>query len=76
MTGRWEFWIGRGGTSPGSWAGATKAGSAGKLLSRDPARYRDAAVAGIRLLRTGRRREAPALLDACLDDSGARLVRA
>ncbi|MER6618541.1 hypothetical protein [Streptomyces xantholiticus] len=48
----------------------------GKLLSRDPGRCRNAAVAGIRLLRTGRRREAPALLDACLDDSGAQLVRA
>ncbi|MFE7758065.1 hydantoinase B/oxoprolinase family protein [Streptomyces sp. NPDC057429] len=51
MTGRWEFWIDRGGTftdvvgrDPGGHL-VTR-----KLLSHDPDRYRDAAVAGIRLL--------------------------
>ncbi|MGW4232346.1 hydantoinase B/oxoprolinase family protein [Streptomyces sp. NPDC004980] len=51
MTGRWEFWIDRGGTftdvvgrDPGGHL-VTR-----KLLSHDPDRYRDAAVAGIRTL--------------------------
>ncbi|MGW7400624.1 hydantoinase B/oxoprolinase family protein [Streptomyces cyaneofuscatus] len=51
MTGRWEFWIDRGGTftdvvgrRPDGWL-VTR-----KLLSHDPDRYDDAAVAGIRLL--------------------------
>ncbi|WP_405809312.1 hydantoinase B/oxoprolinase family protein [Streptomyces sp. NBC_01520] len=51
MTGRWEFWIDRGGTftdvvgrDPGGHL-VTR-----KLLSHDPDRYRDAAVAGIRML--------------------------
>ncbi|MFJ1676325.1 hydantoinase B/oxoprolinase family protein [Streptomyces sp. NPDC088251] len=49
MTGRWEFWIDRGGTftdvvgrDPDGYL-VTR-----KLLSHDPDRYRDAAVAGIR----------------------------
>lgn len=51
MTGRWEFWIDRGGT----FTDVVGRGPDGrlvtrKLLSHDPDRYRDAAVAGIRLL--------------------------
>ena len=49
MTGRWEFWIDRGGTFTDV-VGKRPDGrlSTEKLLSHDPARYRDAAVAGIR----------------------------
>ncbi|MEV6106966.1 hydantoinase B/oxoprolinase family protein [Streptomyces sp. NPDC051940] len=49
-TGRWEFWIDRGGTFTDV-VGKTPDGRlvARKLLSHDPGRYRDAAVAGIRL---------------------------
>ncbi|WP_329226496.1 hydantoinase B/oxoprolinase family protein [Streptomyces sp. NBC_01460] len=51
MTGRWEFWIDRGGTFTDV-VGRDPAGRlvTRKLLSHDPDRYRDAAVAGIRLL--------------------------
>ncbi|MDQ1012004.1 N-methylhydantoinase A/oxoprolinase/acetone carboxylase beta subunit [Streptomyces sp. V4I23] len=51
MSGRWEFWIDRGGTftdivgKPPDGRLVTR-----KLLSHNPERYRDAAVAGIRLL--------------------------
>ncbi|MGP9022022.1 hydantoinase B/oxoprolinase family protein [Streptomyces sp. BR1] len=51
MTGRWEFWIDRGGTFTDV-VGRRPDGRlvSRKLLSHDPERYRDAAVAGIRLL--------------------------
>ncbi|MER5987470.1 hydantoinase B/oxoprolinase family protein [Streptomyces sp. NPDC001787] len=51
MTGRWEFWIDRGGTFTDV-VGRHPDGRliTRKLLSHDPGRYRDAAVAGIRLL--------------------------
>ncbi|MFF4245427.1 hydantoinase B/oxoprolinase family protein [Streptomyces sp. NPDC001822] len=51
MTGRWEFWIDRGGTFTDV-VGRDPGGRlvSRKLLSYDPDRYRDAAVAGIRLL--------------------------
>ncbi|WP_328890103.1 hydantoinase B/oxoprolinase family protein [Streptomyces sp. NBC_00316] len=51
MTGRWEFWIDRGGTFTDV-VGRDPDGRlvTRKLLSHDPDRYRDAAVAGIRLL--------------------------
>ncbi|MER7725755.1 hydantoinase B/oxoprolinase family protein [Streptomyces sp. NPDC096323] len=51
MTGRWEFWIDRGGTFTDV-VGRDPEGRlvTRKLLSYDPDRYRDAAVAGIRLL--------------------------
>ncbi|MEU3187329.1 hydantoinase B/oxoprolinase family protein [Streptomyces sp. NPDC006923] len=51
MTGRWEFWIDRGGTFTDV-VGRRPDGElvTRKLLSHDPERYRDAAVAGIRLL--------------------------
>ncbi|WP_069173180.1 hydantoinase B/oxoprolinase family protein [Streptomyces griseus] len=51
MTGRWEFWIDRGGTFTDV-VGRDPDGHlvSRKLLSHDPDRYRDAAVAGIRLL--------------------------
>lgn len=51
MTGRWEFWIDRGGTFTDV-VGRDPEGRlvTRKLLSHDPDRYRDAAVAGIRLL--------------------------
>ncbi|MFE9728526.1 hydantoinase B/oxoprolinase family protein [Streptomyces sp. NPDC005794] len=51
MTGRWEFWIDRGGTFTDV-VGRDPGGRliSRKLLSHDPGRYRDAAVAGIRLL--------------------------
>ncbi|NGN62892.1 5-oxoprolinase [Streptomyces sp. A7024] len=50
MTERWEFWIDRGGTFTDV-VGKRPDGRlvARKLLSHDPERYRDAAVAGIRL---------------------------
>ncbi|MCC6473935.1 MAG: hypothetical protein IT514_09345, partial [Burkholderiales bacterium] len=47
----WQFWIDRGGTFTDVVArrpGGTLA--VAKLLSQDPARYRDAALAGIRRL--------------------------
>ncbi|SFD08370.1 hydantoinase B/oxoprolinase family protein [Streptomyces aidingensis] len=49
MTGRWEFWIDRGGTFTDV-VGRRPDGTlvTGKLLSHNPGRYRDAAVAGIR----------------------------
>ncbi|MEV6166419.1 hydantoinase B/oxoprolinase family protein [Streptomyces sp. NPDC052052] len=49
MTGRWEFWIDRGGTFTDV-VGRDPGGRlvTRKLLSHDPDRYRDAAVAGIR----------------------------
>ncbi|MFG3508697.1 hydantoinase B/oxoprolinase family protein [Streptomyces sp. NPDC047821] len=51
MTGRWEFWIDRGGTFTDIVARRPDGRLVTrKLLSHDPARYRDAAVAGIRLL--------------------------
>ncbi|WP_418955922.1 hydantoinase B/oxoprolinase family protein [Streptomyces tritici] len=51
MTGRWEFWIDRGGTFTDV-VGRRPDGRlvTRKLLSHDPARRQDAAVAGIRLL--------------------------
>lgn len=51
MTGRWEFWVDRGGTFTDV-VGRRPDGRlvSHKLLSHDPERYRDAAVAGIRLL--------------------------
>ncbi|MFF2864855.1 hydantoinase B/oxoprolinase family protein [Streptomyces rubiginosohelvolus] len=51
MTGRWEFWIDRGGTFTDI-VGRRPDGRlvTRKLLSHDPGRYDDAAVAGIRLL--------------------------
>ncbi|MFD0426041.1 hydantoinase B/oxoprolinase family protein [Streptomyces parvus] len=51
MTGRWEFWIDRGGTFTDI-VGRRPDGrlTTRKLLSHDPGRYDDAAVAGIRLL--------------------------
>ncbi|MEU5978109.1 hydantoinase B/oxoprolinase family protein [Streptomyces sp. NPDC047315] len=51
MTGPWEFWIDRGGTFTDI-VGRRPDGRlvTRKLLSHDPERYRDAAVAGIRLL--------------------------
>lgn len=51
MTGRWEFWIDRGGTFTDV-VGRDPGGHlvSRKLLSQDPDRYSDAAVAGIRLL--------------------------
>ncbi|WP_405595985.1 hydantoinase B/oxoprolinase family protein [Streptomyces sp. NBC_01410] len=51
MTGRWEFWIDRGGTFTDI-VGKRPDGRlvSRKLLSHNPERYRDAAVAGIRLL--------------------------
>ncbi|GAA0620586.1 hydantoinase B/oxoprolinase family protein [Streptomyces crystallinus] len=51
MTGRWEFWIDRGGTFTDV-VGRRPDGRlvSRKLLSHDPERGRDAAVAGIRLL--------------------------
>ncbi|MEV7282057.1 hydantoinase B/oxoprolinase family protein [Streptomyces sp. NPDC093111] len=51
MTGRWEFWIDRGGTFTDV-VGRRPDGRivTRKLLSHDPARTQDAAVAGIRLL--------------------------
>ncbi|GAA2371327.1 hydantoinase B/oxoprolinase family protein [Streptomyces carpaticus] len=49
VSGRWEFWIDRGGTFTDV-VGRRPDGSlvTAKLLSHDPGRYRDAAVAGIR----------------------------
>ncbi|MGW3294717.1 hydantoinase B/oxoprolinase family protein [Streptomyces xiamenensis] len=49
MSGRWEFWVDRGGTFTDV-VGRRPDGSlaTAKLLSHDPERYRDAAVAGIR----------------------------
>ncbi|MER6915935.1 hydantoinase B/oxoprolinase family protein [Streptomyces sp. NPDC000594] len=51
MSGRWEFWIDRGGTFTDI-VGRRPDGRlvTRKLLSEDPAHHRDAAVAGIRLL--------------------------
>ncbi|MFG2832250.1 hydantoinase B/oxoprolinase family protein [Streptomyces sp. NPDC048434] len=51
MTGRWEFWIDRGGTFTDV-VGRRPDGRlvTGKLLSHRPERYRDAAVAGIRMM--------------------------
>ncbi|MEU3129788.1 hydantoinase B/oxoprolinase family protein [Streptomyces sp. NPDC047726] len=51
MAGRWEFWIDRGGTFTDV-VGRDPGGRlvSRKLLSHDPGRHRDAAVAGIRLL--------------------------
>ncbi|MYZ40673.1 MULTISPECIES: hydantoinase/oxoprolinase family protein, partial [unclassified Streptomyces] len=51
MTGRWEFWIDRGGTFTDV-VGRRPDGElvTRKLLSHHPERYRDAAVAGVRLL--------------------------
>ncbi|MEW2083430.1 hydantoinase B/oxoprolinase family protein [Streptomyces sp. NPDC005283] len=51
MSGRWEFWIDRGGTFTDI-VGRRPDGRlvTRKLLSHNPERYRDAAVAGIRLL--------------------------
>ncbi|TXS51500.1 hydantoinase B/oxoprolinase family protein [Streptomyces sp. t39] len=51
MSGRWEFWIDRGGTFTDI-VGRRPDGRlvTRKLLSDDPGRYRDAAVAGIRTL--------------------------
>ncbi|AOP47138.1 hydantoinase B/oxoprolinase family protein [Streptomyces lydicus] len=50
-TGRWEFWIDRGGTFTDV-VGRRPDGRlvTGKLLSQHPERYRDAAVAGIRMM--------------------------
>lgn len=49
MTGRWEFWIDRGGTFTDVVARRPDGGlETCKLLSHDPGRYRDAPVEGIR----------------------------
>ncbi|MBB1254870.1 hydantoinase B/oxoprolinase family protein [Streptomyces sp. OF3] len=49
MSGRWEFWIDRGGTFTDVVGRRPDGGLVTeKLLSHDPERYRDAAVAGIR----------------------------
>ena len=49
QTGKWQFWIDRGGTFTDVVARAPDGTfSARKLLSEDPRRYRDAAVHGIR----------------------------
>lgn len=63
MTGRWEFWIDRGGTFTDV-VGRDPDGRlvTRKLLSHDPERHRDAAVAGIRLL-LGLRPEDPVPAD-------------
>jgi 5-oxoprolinase (ATP-hydrolysing) len=51
MTGRWQFWIDRGGTFTDIVARRPDGGLAThKLLSENPGRYRDAAIAGIREL--------------------------
>ncbi|MGW4705387.1 hydantoinase B/oxoprolinase family protein [Streptomyces sp. NPDC004285] len=51
MTGRWEFWIDRGGTFTDIVGRRPDGGLVTrKVLSHDPARRQDAAVAGIRLL--------------------------
>ena len=51
MDGRWEFWIDRGGTFTDIVARRPDGRLvARKLLSENPAAYRDAAVAGIRQL--------------------------
>ena len=62
---KWEFWIDRGGAFTDI-VGARPDGTlvARKLLSENPERYRDAAVAGIRaLLGVRRRRADPARAD-------------
>ncbi|MEN9775614.1 MAG: hypothetical protein RL322_2684, partial [Pseudomonadota bacterium] len=58
MTGRWQFWIDRGGTFTDI-VGRTPDGDilTHKLLSENPEQYRDAAVAGIRHLLGVRRGE-------------------
>ncbi|NLU70432.1 hydantoinase B/oxoprolinase family protein [Streptomyces sp. HNM0574] len=49
MSGRWEFWVDRGGTFTDVVGTCPEGGLVtGKLLSHDPERYRDAAVEGIR----------------------------
>ena len=49
MTGRWQFWIDRGGTFTDIVARAPDGGlSTHKLLSENPGRYQDAAIAGIK----------------------------
>jgi hypothetical protein len=49
MTGRWEFWIDRGGTFTDVVARSPDGRLAvRKLLSEDPGRYQDAVLAGIR----------------------------
>ena len=49
MTGRWEFWIDRGGTFTDVVAKQPNGDlAARKLLSEDPARYQDAVIEGIR----------------------------
>jgi 5-oxoprolinase (ATP-hydrolysing) len=51
VAGRWEFWIDRGGTFTDVVAKRPDGRLVGrKLLSHHPERYRDAAVAGIRLI--------------------------
>jgi 5-oxoprolinase (ATP-hydrolysing) len=51
MSGRWEFWIDRGGTFTDIVARQPDGGVVThKLLSENPERYRDAAVQGIREL--------------------------
>src|ERR1700684_1996146 len=51
MSGRWEFWIDRGGTFTDIVARQPDGGlTVAKLLSEDPGRYQDAAVEGIRRL--------------------------
>ncbi|MEU6993557.1 hydantoinase B/oxoprolinase family protein [Streptomyces sp. NPDC046465] len=64
MTG-WQFWVDRGGTFTDIVARRPDGGlSTHKLLSDNPARYRDAAVAGIRELLDGAGADGPADLDA------------
>lgn len=68
MSGRWEFWIDRGGTFTDI-VGRRPDGRlvSRKLLSHNPERYRDAAVAGIRLLLgTGPDEPVPADRVACV----------
>jgi 5-oxoprolinase (ATP-hydrolysing) len=68
MSGRWEFWIDRGGTFTDI-VGRRPDGRlvTRKLLSHNPERYRDAAVAGIRLLLgTGPDEPVPADRVACV----------
>ncbi|CAM5537768.1 hypothetical protein SMICM304S_02878 [Streptomyces microflavus] len=61
MTGRWEFWIDRGGTFTDV-VGRRPDGRlvTRKLLSHDPGRYDDAAVAGVRLFGLGPGEPVPA----------------
>ncbi len=65
MTRGWEFWIDRGGTFTDIVGRAPDGAlSVRKLLSENPGRYSDAAVAGIRAILGDALGEAPAVIDA------------